>query len=93
MALPDVGANKASKMYVCKRPRLRPIYDSVVARGHRLEEPVGAPPSGATADAGLHPRLVRLRENAQLAVEVSRFDVLAWMEGTYGRKCPWPKSS
>lgn len=32
VALPDVGATKASKLYARKRPRLRPIYDSVVAK-------------------------------------------------------------
>jgi hypothetical protein len=31
-ALPDVGPTRASKLYARKRPRLRPIYDTVVER-------------------------------------------------------------
>lgn len=95
VALPDVGPTRASKLYARKRPRLRPIYDSVVAKVigmNRLWEPLRAE---LQENPGLHPRLVRLREEAQLPAEVSAlrvFDVLAWMEGTYGHKCPWVRT-
>lgn len=90
-ALPDVGPTRASKLYARKRPRLRPIYDSVVAGvigQTSLWEPLRA---HLQADPALHPRLEVLREKAQLPGEVSAlrvFDVLAWMEGTYGNTCP-----
>jgi hypothetical protein len=92
IALPDVGPTRASKLYARKRPRLRPIYDSVVAKVIGMQsvwEPLRAE---LQADAGLHPRLLVLREQAQLPAEVSAlrvFDVLAWMEGTYAHNCPF----
>jgi hypothetical protein len=95
-ALPDVGPTRASKLYARKRPRLRPIYDTVVERvigQTRLWEPLRAQ---MQADPVLHPRLERLRERAQLPETVSAlrvFDVLAWMEGTHGHTCPWPASA
>jgi hypothetical protein len=95
-ALPDVGSTRASKLYARKRPRLRPIYDTVVERvigQNRLWEPLRAQ---LQADPALHPRLEGLREQAQLPEAVSAlrvFDVLAWMEGTHGHTCPWPAST
>ena len=93
VALPKVGPTRASKLLERKRPRLRPIYDSVVAEvigTRRLWEPLRAELQDNT---GLHSRLVRLGEQAQLPSEVSAirvFDVVAWMEGTYAHGCPWP---
>jgi hypothetical protein len=96
MKLPDVGPTRASKLYARKRPRLRPIYDTVIARvlgTQRLWEPLR---TELQRDSDLHPRLERLREQSRLSPQVSAiriFDVLAWMEGTYGPNCPWPKNS
>ncbi|HEY5785487.1 MAG TPA: DUF6308 family protein [Microlunatus sp.] len=96
VALPDVGATKASKLYARKRPRLRPIYDSVVAKvlgTNSLWEPLRAE---LQRDAGLHPRLLRLRDETGLLDQVSALrvlDVLTWMEGTYGHNCPWSRTS
>lgn len=94
-ALPRVGPTMASKLYARKRPRLRPVYDTVVAGVigmTRLWEPLRAQ---LQADPDLHPRLEGLRELAQLPEEVPAlrvFDVLAWMQGTHGHTCPWPKT-
>jgi hypothetical protein len=41
-------------------------------------------------------RLQSLAEQCQLPSQVSAirvFDVLAWMEGTHGLHCPWPRRS
>lgn len=96
VALPHVGPTRASKLYARKRPRLRPIYDSVVAEVvgmKRLWEPLRAE---LQVNPRLHPRLEGLRQQAQLPAEVSAlrvFDVVAWMHGTYRHNCPWPRSS
>lgn len=85
--LPGVGPTTASKLLARKRPRLRPIYDSVVAEvigSTRLWEPLRA---RLTAEPELHERLLRLRDDANLPEEVSAlrvFDVVTWMEGKYG---------
>ena len=84
MALPGVGATTASKLLARKRPRLRPIYDSVVATvidSQDIWEPLR---KVLNEQDDLHPRLLRLREHAGLTHAVSAlrvFDVLAWMEG------------
>jgi hypothetical protein len=96
VALPGVGATKASKLYARKRLRLRPVYDSVVAKvlgTNSLWEPLRAE---LQRDADLHPRLLRLRAKTGLPNQVSAlrvFDVVTWMEGTYGHNCPWPRTS
>ena len=85
-ALPNTGPTTASKLLARKRPRLRPIYDSVVAAvtgtRDRQWEPLR---EGLRADGGaLHHRLLRLREAAELPPEVSALrvlDVVAWMDG------------
>ena len=93
--LPGVGPTMASKLYARKRPRLRPVYDSVVAkvvRSDQLWEPLRAE---LQVNEALHPRLVRLGEGAQLPAAVPAlrvFDVVTWMEGTHGRRCPWAAS-
>ncbi len=90
--LPGMGPTTVSKIFARKRPRLRPIYDSVVAQvigSTRLWEPLRA---RLQDDPGLHPRLVRLRDDLGLSQQVSAlriFDVLAWMEGKGYALCPW----
>lgn len=87
LKLPDVGPTTASKLLARKRPRLRPIYDSVVAEvigSQRLWEPLRAL---LTADPALHERLLHLRGEAGLTDDVSAlrvFDVVTWMEGKFG---------
>ena len=84
VALPGVGPTTASKLYARKRPRLRPIYDSVVAAAIASDtvwEPLRAL---LQSDPGLHLHLIHLRDQAYLPAEVSAlrvFDVLAWMGG------------
>ena len=87
MNLPGVGATTASKLLARKRPRLRPIYDSVVAEvigSKNLWEPLRA---CLTAQPEIHERLLRLHHHANLPDDVSAlrvFDVVTWMEGKYG---------
>ncbi|WP_249354700.1 DUF6308 family protein [Rhodococcus sp. USK13] len=84
--LPGIGRTKATKLIARKRPRLYPIWDSVVSevlgttRAHLnpVREALRAD------DGALHRRLLSLREEADLPVEVSVlrvFDVIAWMDG------------
>ncbi|WP_185995436.1 DUF6308 family protein [Nocardioides campestrisoli] len=87
MDLPGVGATTASKLLARKRPRLRPIYDTVVARvvgSETLWEPLRAL---LNAHPELHERLLHLRKEAGLHESISAlrvFDVVTWMEGKYG---------
>lgn len=84
--LPDIGATIASKLLARKRPRLRPIWDSVVVavmNTHDLQwEPLR---SALRADeCALHRRLLRLRDQAGLGEHISALrilDVIAWREG------------
>lgn len=84
--LPDVGVVTGSKLFARKRPRLRPVYDSVVADvlGTRQQhwEPIRR---ALRQDGGaLQRRLVQLREAAHLPAAVTALrvlDVIAWMEG------------
>ncbi|MBM2615623.1 hypothetical protein JIG36_08600 [Actinoplanes sp. LDG1-06] len=85
-SIDKVGTTTASKLLARKRPRLRPIWDSVVAEvtdsGRQLWEPLRA--ELAKDDKALHHRLVRLHREAKLPDEVSPlrvFDVIAWREG------------
>jgi hypothetical protein len=92
MKLPGVGATIASKLYARKRPRLRPIYDSVVARvigAESVWEPLRA---HLHEHPGFHEHLVSLRDEAGLSSDVSAlrvFDVVAWMEGKGNVVCRW----
>ena len=81
-----VDTTIASKLLARKRPRLRPIWDSVVAtvtdtkkrQWDPLREALRA--DGAT----LHHRLIRLRIEAGLPETISAlrtFDAIAWREG------------
>jgi hypothetical protein len=84
--LDHVGATTASKLVARKRPRLRPVYDSVVAAvtdsTKGLWEPLRI--ELRKDNKALHRRLLALKAQADLPTEVSAlrvFDVIAWMEG------------
>ena len=86
--LPDVGPTIASKLIARKRPRLVPVYDSVVRKvlGTKKDhwEPIRV--ALRKEDHALHNRLLRLRKQAGLPEKVSVLrvlDVIAWMEGTH----------
>jgi hypothetical protein len=86
LALPNVGPTTASKLAARKRPRLVPIYDSVVAQvtDGRVSywEPLRL--ELRRPDGGLHARLLRLKADAGLPDGISAirvFDVVTWMEG------------
>ncbi|ANS31121.1 hypothetical protein R1CP_32490 [Rhodococcus opacus] len=77
---------KATKLIARKRPRLYPIWDSVVSQVLGTERAHLNPVREALrADAGaLHRRLLSIREEAGLPEEISAlrvFDVIAWMDG------------
>lgn len=84
VSLRGVGPTTASKLFARKRPRLRPIYDSVVAEvtgSNKIWEPLRAE---LVSRPELHDRLIRLRGEVGLSSDVSPlriFDVVAWMEG------------
>lgn len=87
-ALPQIGPTTASKLMARKRPRLLPVYDSVIEAhvlggSGNLWRPLRA---ALRADNGaLHQRLLKMRERAFLDEAVSPlriFDVVAWMDGT-----------
>lgn len=80
-------------MFARKRPRLRPIWDSVVAEVTHSPKHLTAPLHKSLAADGreLHDRLIRLREQAGLPEQVSAlrvFDVVCWMEGKTGGCLP-----
>lgn len=85
--LPGIGATRASKLIARKRPRLVPIYESVVdehvlAGSGGLWEPMRL--ALRQDDGALHRHLLELRAAGGLneAVSVLRvFDVIAWREG------------
>jgi Family of unknown function (DUF6308) len=84
--LPKVGPTKASKLIARKRPRLRPVYDSVVAAVTSTAKHQWEPMRLALRqdDQALQHRLVRLREEAGLPQDISTLrvlDVIAWLEG------------
>ena len=87
-AIPDLGPTTVSKLMARKRPRLIPIFDSVIEAtvlgGRRA---LWAPLHAALreGDYALHQRLLRLRALAGLDEAISAlrvFDVLAWMDGS-----------
>ena len=84
--LPDVGPTTASKLLARKRPRLRPIWDSVVTAVTGTVQSQWEPLRVALRqdDQALHRRLVRLGSEAGLPEQVSALrvlDVVCWMEG------------
>lgn len=96
--LPAVGPTIASKLMARKRPRLIPIYDTVV-NTHllhgtgKLWEPLRL--ALREDDARLHHHLLQLRATAGLGEHISAIrilDVLAWMDGK-GYADPPPASA
>lgn len=88
-SLNGVGPTTATKLLARKRPRLRPIWDSVVTRltdtYEEQWEPVRAALTESTNGTRLHDRLLGLRQASNLPDDVSALrilDVIAWMEGT-----------
>lgn len=92
MGFRDVGLTIATKLIARKRPRLYPIYDSVVgdvlgttkAKAHL--EPIRL--ALRAQDHALHRRLLELRAEAGLPEEVTSLrvlDVIAWMSGRFRR--------
>lgn len=87
-ALPGIGPTRVSKLMARKRPRLIPIFDSVIDEtvlGGRGV--LWAPMHTALRenDYALHRRLLQIRTHAGLDESISAvrvFDVLAWMEGS-----------
>lgn len=86
--LPGMGPTTVSKLLARKRPRLVPVYDSVIREHVFNNSGVQWVPlwSALRADDGaLHQRLLKLRAAAGLPDDVSPlriFDVLAWMDGS-----------
>ncbi len=85
-ALPGTGPTTASKLFARKRPRLRPIWDSVVADVTAGQNTFWEPLRCALRadNQQLHRRLLHLRDASGLPAEVSAlrvFDVIAWREG------------
>ncbi|MGY1621065.1 DUF6308 family protein [Geodermatophilus sp. SYSU D00965] len=91
--LAGVGPTIASKLCARKRPRMIPIYDSIVrdVTDARLAqwEPLR---QELRANGGvLHDRLLRLRDEVGLDDRISAIrvhDVVTWMEGKYGNVQP-----
>lgn len=85
-SLRGVGPTTASKLLARKRPRLRPIWDSVVTEVTDTVTEQWDPVRVALRqdDRALHRRLLRLQAAAGLPGDVSALrvlDVVAWMEG------------
>src|SRR3954469_25633639 len=87
--IPPLGPTIASKLFARKRPRLRPIYDTVVAGVTDTRERQWEPLHQALRAnrAALHHRLQGIREAAGLPRSISALrilDVIAWMDGRVG---------
>lgn len=89
--LPGVGPTTGSKLYARKRPKLRPIHDTVVTEvlgtGVKHWEPIRQALQPANGD--LHERLLTMRVLAGLPEAVSALrvlDVVVWMEGKQLRR-------
>ncbi|MBW0090221.1 hypothetical protein I4I73_15640 [Pseudonocardia sp. KRD-184] len=84
--LDRIGPTTASKLLARKRPRLRPIWDTVVTKVTGSTEQQWEPLRQALRadDAALHHRLLRLRAAAGLPDDIGAlriFDVICWREG------------
>jgi hypothetical protein len=85
-SLPQIGTTTASKLLARKRPRLRPIWDSVVAGVTHSRDSQWEPLRQALRadDHALQHRLLRLRAAARLPDHISALrilDVICWREG------------
>ena len=87
-ALPGLGPTTVSKLMARKRPRLIPIFDSVIdATVLGSRGAMWSPMHTALRenDYALHNRLLQIRTHAGLDESISAlrvFDVLAWMDGS-----------
>ncbi|SET22314.1 DUF6308 family protein [Geodermatophilus poikilotrophus] len=82
--LRGVGPTIASKLCARKRPRLVPVYDSIVARVTDASRRQWEPLRLELRRNDLHDRLVALRAEARVGEHVSPlriYDVVTWMEG------------
>lgn len=84
--LPGVGPTLVSKLVARKRPKLRPIWDSVVVQITNTRVAQWEPVRQALRahDNALHRRLLTLRDRACLGSDVSALrvlDVITWREG------------
>ncbi len=82
--LRSVGPTIASKLCARKRPRLVPVYDSVIARVTDASRRQWEPLRLELRRNDLHDRLVALRAEAGVGDHVSPlrvYDVVTWMEG------------
>src|SRR3712207_3010012 len=82
--LRGVGPTIASKLCARKRPRLVPVYDSIVARVTDASQRQWEPLRLELRRNDLHDRLVALRAEAGVGEHVSPlriYDVGTWMEG------------
>lgn len=90
VAPPTVGPTRARRSYARKRPRLRPIYETVIAQVLGTEQ-LWEPLRVAERDPALQRRLERLREQWQLPSQVrlarGRPVSLPWMASkpSFGR--------
>jgi hypothetical protein len=94
--LPHVGRTTATKLLARKRPKLFPIYDSVIGAVTGTDKELWEPLRLALRDGGgaLQKRLLRLHAAAGLAPAVSAlrvFDVVCWMEGKDRVAAPRPE--
>jgi hypothetical protein len=84
--IPGVGTTIATKLLARKRPKLVPIWDSVVAAVTDTVQSQWEPLRLALGanDSALHHRLIGLRDRLRLPKEISALrvlDVIAWREG------------
>lgn len=83
----DLGRTKVTKLLARKRPRLIPIYDSVIGTTLSVEGKAHWEPLAAELradDKRLHTQLIALRDAAGIGTDISplrTLDVLAWMSG------------
>jgi hypothetical protein len=84
--VPGFGPTRTSKLLARKRPRLIPIYDSVIRKTFGSSEGQWNNLNAALRehDGAFHQQLLSLREKAGLPGSISALrvlDVVAWMEG------------
>ena len=82
-----LGRTKVSKLLARKRPRLIPIYDSVIGRELSIRRGAHWEPLAAALNADsqrLHKQLIAIRDDAGIGDDISplrTLDVLVWMTG------------
>jgi Family of unknown function (DUF6308) len=91
MGVDGVGWVTANKLVARKRPRLLPVYDTLVRKQvgaprafwHDLNQDLRAD------DKAMHKRLLRIRDQADLDISALRvFDIVTWMIGRDARRSP-----